>query len=218
MSLENSSDFLLNLSVRDVIEEDKHFYRFKIFRLDVAERRLLKSGVPVPLMPKVFDVLALLVERHGHLVEKTELLNTVWADTFVEETNITRIIHELRKVLGEDGNGNKYIETVPKKGYRFVAEVEEEINEPPAPNTRTENGKYSTPANELPASELTAPIAADASDLPLSPAFDETRLISKPKQHTRIILFGVGFLSAVFLLLLMSLNFRSDSAAGKSQS
>jgi len=123
MSLENSSDFLLNLLVPDVNGEDKHFYRFKSFRLDVAERRLLHNGVPVPLMPKVFDVLALLVERHGHLVEKKELLNTVWADTYIEESNIARIIHDLRKTLGEDKNGNKFIETVAKKGYRLVKET-----------------------------------------------------------------------------------------------
>jgi DNA-binding winged helix-turn-helix (wHTH) protein len=140
MSLENSTDFLLNLSVRDVNEEDKHFYHFKSFRLDVAERRLLNNGVPVPLMPKVFEVLALLVERHGHLVEKNELFNTVWADTFVEETNITRIIHELRKVLGEGKNADKYIETVAKKGYRFVAEVEK-VSKLPAPKPGNGNGK-----------------------------------------------------------------------------
>src|SRR5215813_9951038 len=102
---------------------NQHSYKFREFRLDVAERRLLRDDSFVPLMPKVFDVLAVLVERNGHLVEKDELLRLVWDDAFVEESNVSRVVHSLRKILGE-GAGNKFIETVPKKGYRFVAEVE----------------------------------------------------------------------------------------------
>ena len=89
----------------------------------MAERLLLRGDSAVSLMPKVFDVLAVLVERNGHLVEKDELLRIVWEDTFVEESNVARVVHSLRKILGET-NENKFIETVPKKGYRFVAEVE----------------------------------------------------------------------------------------------
>ena len=97
------------------------------------------NGNAVPLTPKAFDVLVVLVERSGHLVEKDELLRIVWADSFVEEANIARIIHTLRKVLGEDENGNKFIETVAKKGYRFVAKVEE-VREPLA--RKSENGNH----------------------------------------------------------------------------
>ena len=125
MSLGNFPDFLLNFSVREMNGEEKHFYQFKSFRLDVGERQLLHHGTVVPLAPKVFDVLVALVERNGHLVEKDELLRVVWSDSFVEEANIARIVHTLRKVLGEDENGNKFIETVAKKGYRFVAKVTE---------------------------------------------------------------------------------------------
>jgi predicted ATPase/DNA-binding winged helix-turn-helix (wHTH) protein len=123
MSLENFPNFLLNFSEFGMNGEEKHFYQFKSFRLDVGERQLLQNGNSVPLTPKAFDVLALLVERNGHLIEKEELLRIVWADSFVEEANVARIVHTLRKVLGEDENGNKYIETVTKKGYRFVAKV-----------------------------------------------------------------------------------------------
>jgi DNA-binding winged helix-turn-helix (wHTH) protein len=104
--------------------EERHLYHFKSFRLDVKERQLLHHGNSIPITPKAFDVLAALVERNGHLVEKEELLRIVWSDSFVEEANVARIVHTLRKVLGEDDNGNKFIETVAKKGYRFVAEVE----------------------------------------------------------------------------------------------
>ena len=104
--------------------EKRHSYRFKAFRLEVEERQLLCHDKPVPLTPRAFDVLVALVERSSHLVEKDELLKLVWSDSYVEEANVARIVHTLRKALGEDGNTNKYIETVAKKGYRFVAQVQ----------------------------------------------------------------------------------------------
>src|SRR5438128_4264517 len=101
----------------------KHAYEFGIFRLDTAERVLLRSGRVVPLTPKVFDTLALLVQKSGHVVGKDELMNEVWPDSFVEESNLTQNIFVLRKVLGEDSDGRPFIETVPKRGYRFIASV-----------------------------------------------------------------------------------------------
>lgn len=211
MSLENSSDFVLNLSVRDVNDEDKHFYRFNSFRLDVAERRLLNNDVPVPLMPKVFDVLALLVERHGHLVEKNELLNKVWANTFVEETNITRIIHELRKVLGEGKNDKKYIETVARKGYRFVAEVSE-INEQITRKSVNNEEDFSA-FKDIPETINGEEISENEFQVaPSVTAPTKTAPVSEPKQQTRIVLFGVGFLTAVGLLLVLSFNFQPGSS------
>ncbi len=115
--------------------ENGHFYEFKSFRINLAERQLLNDKTPVPLTPKAFDVLAVLVERAGHLVEKDELMRLVWPDAFVEESNISRIIHTLRQALGEDDNGHKFIETVAKKGYRFVAEVEAVSENGAAPPT-----------------------------------------------------------------------------------
>ena len=103
--------------------EPNHSYRFKSFLLDVEDRQLLNNDSPVPLTPKVFDVLVFLVQRAGHLVEKEELMQTVWADAFVEDANLSRAIHTLRRSLGENQNGNKFIATVAKKGYRFVADV-----------------------------------------------------------------------------------------------
>src|SRR6266404_1394057 len=140
MSLKNFPSFLLNFSEAVMNGKEKHSYQFKSFRLDVGERQLLNNNKPVPLTPKAFDVLAFLVERSGHLVEKDELMQTVWTDSFVEEANVARIVHTLRKVLGEDENGNKYIETVAKKGYRFVAEVTADV--PPSPWLH-ENGNES---------------------------------------------------------------------------
>jgi DNA-binding winged helix-turn-helix (wHTH) protein len=99
-------------------------YQFGPFRLDVAERRLLRDGEPIPLRLKVFDTLCVLVENAGRLVTKEDLLQAIWPDTAVEENNLNHNVSILRKVLGEKAVGQAFIETVPRVGYRFVAEVE----------------------------------------------------------------------------------------------
>jgi DNA-binding winged helix-turn-helix (wHTH) protein/TolB-like protein/Flp pilus assembly protein TadD len=103
----------------------KHFYQFGPFRLNTAERLLLLADRPVPLEPKVFDVLVVLLEQGGHLVEKDELMRQVWPDSFVEEINLTRNISLLRKVLAQGFAEQVCIETVPKHGYRFLPSVRE---------------------------------------------------------------------------------------------
>jgi DNA-binding winged helix-turn-helix (wHTH) protein/TolB-like protein/Flp pilus assembly protein TadD len=104
-----------------------HLYEFGPFRIDPAERTLQRSGEAVPLTAKAFDTLLLLVQRSGHLVEKSELISSIWANSFVEEGNLTVVICTLRKALGDDQSERKYIQTVAKRGYRFVAEVREII-------------------------------------------------------------------------------------------
>jgi pimeloyl-ACP methyl ester carboxylesterase/DNA-binding winged helix-turn-helix (wHTH) protein len=107
----------------------KHFYVFGVFRIDVTERVLLSEKGSVPLTPKAFDLLLVLVENSGHMLEKEELMKQVWPDSFVEENNLAQNISTLRKILGAEGA--KYIETVPKRGYRFVADVNETWDEAP---------------------------------------------------------------------------------------
>jgi Tol biopolymer transport system component/DNA-binding winged helix-turn-helix (wHTH) protein len=106
-----------------------HLYEFGEFRLDVADRVLRHGEKLVPLTPKVFETLLVLVRCGGHLVRKDELIKQVWADAFVEEANLARNIWMLRKALGDDEGEHCYIETVPKLGYRFVAPVRELPNE-----------------------------------------------------------------------------------------
>jgi TolB-like protein/DNA-binding winged helix-turn-helix (wHTH) protein/Flp pilus assembly protein TadD len=106
----------------------KHFYEFGPFRLDIAERLLLRNGEEVLLTPKVFDLLLVLVENSGHILEKDELMKAIWLDTVVEETNLTRNISTLRKALGESPDTHQYIETIPWRGYRFVVGVKEVTN------------------------------------------------------------------------------------------
>src|SRR5262245_32236236 len=103
--------------------QPKPIYEFGHYRLDAAERLLWQDGAVVPLQPKVFDLLLVLVERHGRLLEKDELMKAVWPDTIVEEVNLANNISILRKVFGDGGNGQQFIETAPKRGYRFVANV-----------------------------------------------------------------------------------------------
>ncbi len=104
---------------------DKHFYDFDRFRIDAVERVLLRDGEIVPLTQKAFDVLFILVERRDRIVTKEELMNEVWPDTFVEEGNLAQNIYTLRKMLGETPAGDDFIKTVPRRGYRFVATINE---------------------------------------------------------------------------------------------
>jgi TolB-like protein/Tfp pilus assembly protein PilF len=106
---------------RDV---DSKVYEFNGFRLEEAQRRLLYQGQPVPIKPKTLDLLLFLVQMRGQLVVKDDLMREVWSDAIVEENNITVTMSILRKTLG-DRVENQFIETVPRRGYRFVAEVTE---------------------------------------------------------------------------------------------
>src|SRR5215831_17109238 len=98
-------------------------FEFGPFRLDLSERILLRNGKAVPLAPKVFETLVILVENSGHILDKDELLKELWPDTFVEENNLAQNIFQLRKALENGSSGNQFIETIPKRGYRFTAEV-----------------------------------------------------------------------------------------------
>src|SRR3954454_6122206 len=98
-------------------------YEFGPFRLEVRERRLLRGGHPISLRGKVFDTLRVLVENHGKLVSKDEILKSVWPDVVVEEGNLAHNLTVLRKALGEKETGQHHVETVPGKGYRFIGAV-----------------------------------------------------------------------------------------------
>jgi DNA-binding winged helix-turn-helix (wHTH) protein/tetratricopeptide (TPR) repeat protein len=115
--------------------ETKVLYDFGRFRCDPREQLLLCEGKPIPLAPKSFDILLALVRSNGRLVTKDELMRQVWPDSFVEEANLTVNISALRKALGEAPGGQQYIETVPKRGYRFITPVAErqqgQLSSPP---------------------------------------------------------------------------------------
>src|SRR5688572_19327269 len=102
---------------------NSHYYEFGPYRLDVGQGVLTRTGEAVSLTPKATDILTLLVANAGQLVAKDELLKQVWPDTFVEESNLTQNIFLLRRVLGDERPAPRYIETVVRRGYRFVANV-----------------------------------------------------------------------------------------------
>src|SRR5215203_2696999 len=138
-------------------QQDSHSYEFGRFRLKTAERVLLREGELVPLTPKVFDILVTLVEHGGQVVAKDDLMKRVWPNTFVEEGNLTQNISLLRKALGESPGGVQFIETVPRRGYRFVADTSDTwIEKSVAPIAKPENPAPVVPISN--ASGQSAPI------------------------------------------------------------
>ena len=198
MSFKKVPSFLVNLFEAGMNSSETSTYRFNSFLLDVSERQLFLGDKSVPLTPKAFDVLVYLVEHGGHLVLKDELMQAIWPDSFVDEVNVPRTIHTIRAVLGEDENGSKFIETVPTKGYRFVANVEL-VSEPGAVATGFLQPVAKNQVSTAPGSDL---------------LHDETATppLDKPKHPARIILFTVGFASAIALIFLLSFNFQSASS------
>ena len=102
---------------------EQRLYEFDLFRIDVSRRLLLRQGEVIPLTPKAFDILSILVQNRGRIIGKDELMKLVWPDTAVEENNLTRNISSLRRALGERPDEHRYIVTVPGRGYRFAAEM-----------------------------------------------------------------------------------------------
>jgi DNA-binding winged helix-turn-helix (wHTH) protein len=118
--------FFKALPETSMVRQPAYLYEFGPFRLDAGERLLSRDGEIVPIPPKAFDLLLALVERQGRLLEKNELMKLVWPDTYVEEANLSYTISVIRKALSEGPDQRQFIETAPKYGYRFIAEVRRE--------------------------------------------------------------------------------------------
>jgi len=99
-------------------------YRFGEYSVLADERMVLRGNERVHMTPRVFHLLLILVENPGRLVSKETLLNEIWQDSFVEEGNLNSTVSRLRKILGEKPDEKKYVETIPRVGYRFIADVE----------------------------------------------------------------------------------------------
>ena len=100
-------------------------YEFGEFRLNLAQQTLTRNGEPLTITPRAYDLLLFLVQNRGRVLGKDELMKGVWRESFVEESNLSQNIFVLRKILGEDHNGNRFIQTIPRRGYKFVAPVRE---------------------------------------------------------------------------------------------
>lgn len=167
-------------------------YEFEQYRLDFSEKILSNGRGAIPLTPKVFDTLCVLVENAGHLIEKDELMQKLWPDRFVEESNLTFNIKMLRKALGDNAQKPQFIETVQSRGYRFIAKV----------NEVSETGTVA----ENPFARATGSVLRY--DQSVSPP------VAVKKAPARLILFIVGFATAFFLILILSFNFRPSSSVG----
>jgi DNA-binding winged helix-turn-helix (wHTH) protein len=113
-----------------VSTREKHFYEFGPFRLDMTEGQLWRGSEEISLTPKASAVLLLLVRNSGHTLTKEDFMGEVWAGSFVEEKNLADNISILRQALGDDAKSQKYIRTIPRRGYRFVSDVHEIKDDP----------------------------------------------------------------------------------------
>ncbi len=169
---------------------DKTFYEFGGFRVDPVRRRLMLGREQVPLTPKAFSILLVLLERRGEVVEKEDLIQKVWPDTFVTEANLTQNVSSLRKALGERANDHRYVVTVPGRGYSFVAEV---IEVP-----REATGEFQISAfreSLLPAEPVSRADPAPAAEpLPRTPdsAPQPERPFLAPRGQRRFLFAGIG--------------------------
>src|SRR5207253_5149657 len=118
---------------RSALNKSQMFYEFAGFRVDLRSRRLLRGDEVVPITVKAFDTLIALVEHAGQLVDKDELMRRVWPDTVVEDANLSQQVFLLRKTLGEDPKDHRFIQTVPRRGFRFIAPVVRIEDEPSRP-------------------------------------------------------------------------------------
>src|SRR5438309_7445229 len=139
------------------------YYEFGPFRVDTLNHVLLRHGKAVSLKPKVFDTLLVLVENRERLLDKDELLSRLWPDTIVEESNLTQNVYLLRKALGEEpeADADAYIETMPKRGYRFVASVLE-VGDPGTDLIVEEHSRSHLVIEHQDGTDLALKFAADA--------------------------------------------------------
>jgi DNA-binding winged helix-turn-helix (wHTH) protein/TolB-like protein/Tfp pilus assembly protein PilF len=175
-----------------------HLYEFGPFRLVPYDRLLLRDGQSISIPPKAFDILVVLIERGGHLVEKQQLVEAVWPGLFVEEGNVTVMIHALRKALGSNRGDRKYIETVSKRGYRFVAEVRL-IEAEPLPPIKPVRSKLTTEGIAL--SAVSNPHSVDRDELLPSGSQSASRS-RRGTERTRLRWTWVVFLVAVLATIL----------------
>jgi DNA-binding winged helix-turn-helix (wHTH) protein/TolB-like protein/Tfp pilus assembly protein PilF len=188
-------------------EQETNFYEFGRFRLDAGERILRRDRELVPLTPKVFDILLALVERGGHIVEKDDLMKRVWPDTYVEEGNLTQNVSLLRKALGENPGSPQFIETVARRGYRFVATVKTGENGLILPHIPDTEAK-SLPVGATTLQPDKALAGENGHAVP-----DKGEVVSSPPAHLRkrVVVFG---LAAVLIAIVGVVYFTGLGKAG----
>ena len=137
----------------------RQVYEFDAFRIDIALSRLERSGEPVSLPPKAFDLLLLLARNTDRVMTKAELMEALWPNTFVDEANLTQHVYTLRKALGDRPNGQPFIETVPRRGYRLATSVREVVDA--APDHAAAGDVVRPPIDSSTTSLATSPLAPE---------------------------------------------------------
>src|SRR5215813_9836489 len=188
-------------------KQTKQLYVFGPFRLDTDERLLMRDGRVAPLPPKVFDTLLVLVENSGRVVSKDELMQSLWPETFVEESNLTQNISQLRRALGDGAAEAQYIETIPKRGYRFVASVQ-----PSALNGVSTEEEVAVNGHAQVAAELAAPPAEPEQTLPPG-AEAATEKLSQKRSLAVAVLIGSSVAIVIFALVVA--HSRSANKSGR---
>jgi DNA-binding winged helix-turn-helix (wHTH) protein/TolB-like protein/Tfp pilus assembly protein PilF len=186
-----------------MLPEIKRIYRFSDFTLDASEHCLLHGNREIYLPPRTFETLLYLVNRHGHLVTKNELLETLWADSFVTENALTRCIKEVREALADDFHQPHYIRTVHRVGYKFIADVEEitpKSDDDEKGSTSTEVAAIKPLANETPGdnAKVGERVVALA-----EPVHDQARATSSPRPLALTVLLASVIAVSLFGLMLL---------------
>ena len=130
------------------MDQQKELFHFENITVDLKDFRVIREGEPVVLTPRAFDVLVVLLRNAGRVVEKQEIFNSVWKDTFVTDNALVKIIKELRGALGDEADKPHIIETVPKRGYRFVADVTSDATAEPDEEPAVDIGDVDSPVVE----------------------------------------------------------------------
>jgi DNA-binding winged helix-turn-helix (wHTH) protein/tetratricopeptide (TPR) repeat protein len=202
-----------------VLKSEKRLYEFDGYRVDPVRRRLMRDGEIVPLTPKAFSILLVLLENQGEIVEKEDLIQKVWPDTFVTEANLTQNISSLRKALGERASESRYVVTVPGRGYCFAAEVVEIPREP----TGEVQVAPIPPEPSVASTEPPVPAAAPPAVGPAAarPEDDLTGPVLAPGrrwlQGAGLVLLFLVVLASLALVLSFSLSKRAGVPAGKEE-
>ena len=187
-----------------MINKEKHFYQFGPFRIDPNHRLLLRDAKPVPLQPKAFDILVVLLENSEKVVLKDDLLKAVWPDTFVEESNLAQNIFVLRKALGDSVGANRYIITVPGRGYRFAEKVQlvgEDARKAEGEEAAAEEGVSAQEDNLIVESHTRSRLVVEqTAAIATAPAISDQRALAGRRHDKR----WIAVLAAAVLLVLVA--------------
>jgi DNA-binding winged helix-turn-helix (wHTH) protein/TolB-like protein len=171
-------------------QRSRSAYQFGPFVLDTVQHTLLREGQPVTLTPKTYDTLLLLVRNRGRMLSKEELMTSLWPDSFVEESNLTQQVSMIRRALGDSASEPRYVVTITRRGYRFIADVRGCVEESSVPNTSCAPSR--APAETVDRSSGACALIDDRQNVPIlpSPAVPASR-VGRSRAAVRLMVLRV---------------------------